>query len=83
MAELRKTIPTLCKTNEAKFIDEKCDWSCAKHWAQWWTCCDHQKMLYTVSHFQQWKKVFGNNVQAVQMLSNKRIKIVKVTHHNS
>ena len=20
-------------------------WSCAKHWAQWWTRCDHLKML--------------------------------------
>ena len=45
MAELLKIIPTLCKGDDAKFIDEKCDWSCAKYWAQWWTRCDHLKMV--------------------------------------
>ena len=46
MAELLKIIPTLCESDNARFIDENCcDWSCAKHWAQWWMRCDHLKML--------------------------------------
>ena len=24
---------------------QSCDWSAAKHWAQWWAGCDHLKML--------------------------------------
>ena len=45
MAELLIIIPTLCESDNARFIDENCDWSCAKHWAQWWMRCDHLKML--------------------------------------
>ena len=35
----------LCKTDDAKYIDDNCDWSCAKHRALWWARCDHLKML--------------------------------------
>ena len=38
-------LPTLSNHDDAKFIDENCNWSAAKHWAQWWTRSDHLKML--------------------------------------
>ena len=45
VTELLQIVPNLCKADDAEFIDGNCDWSCAKHWAQWWTRCDHLKML--------------------------------------
>ena len=43
--QLHEVIPTLCSVDDAAFVDKNCDWSSAKHWAQWWTRCDHLKML--------------------------------------
>ena len=37
VAQLLQIVPTLCKADDAKYIDDSCDWSCAKHWEQWWT----------------------------------------------
>jgi len=34
------------KINEAKFVDNKCDWSAAKNWAQWWMRSNHLAMLH-------------------------------------
>ena len=30
--------------NEAQFVDNKCDWSAAKNWAQWWMRSNHLAM---------------------------------------
>ena len=46
--QLQKEYPSLFSTEDANFIDEKCDWSSAKHWAQWWTRPTHLKMLSKV-----------------------------------
>ena len=43
--ELIRKIPTVCSFEDAKFIDKQCDWTIAKHWAQWWTRSSHLKML--------------------------------------
>ena len=45
VADLLKLLPKLCDIEDAKFIDANCDWSAAKHWAQWWTRSEHLKML--------------------------------------
>ena len=45
VTELQKLIPSICNIEDAKFIDNDCDWSSAKHRAQWWAKCDHLKML--------------------------------------
>ena len=45
VADLLNLLPTLSNHDDAKFIDENCNWSAAKHWAQWWTRSDHLKML--------------------------------------
>ena len=29
-------LPTVCSVSDAAFVDRSCDWSSAKHWAQWW-----------------------------------------------
>lgn len=46
--DLIKKVPSLLSVSEAKFIDEECQWSSAKNWAQWWTRCEHLKMLSKV-----------------------------------
>ena len=38
-------LPGRCDFEDAKFIDETCNWSAAKNLAQWWARCDHLKML--------------------------------------
>ena len=43
--QLLEKLPSLCSSDDAAFIDKDCDWSAAKHWAQWWARCDHLKML--------------------------------------
>ena len=43
--QLIEKIPTMCSAEDARFVDQSCDWSIVKHWAQWWTRCDHLKML--------------------------------------
>ena len=43
--QLLDILPTVCSVSEAAFVDRSCDWSSAKHWAQWWARCDHLKML--------------------------------------
>ena len=43
-----KQHPTICNPDDAKFIDENCDWTSAKYWAQWWTRSTHLKMLSRV-----------------------------------
>ena len=35
--------------NEAQFVDNKCDWSAAKNWAQWWMRSNHLAMLHKVT----------------------------------
>ena len=57
--ELQKLIPSVCSIEDAKFIDDDCNWSSAKHWAQWWARCDHLKMLskaFTTMEVDIWKQ---------------------------
>ena len=45
--------------NEAKFVDNKCDWSAAKNWAQWWMRSNHLAMLhkdYSTMNDEVWDK---------------------------
>ena len=35
--QLLQKMPSLCSKDDADFIDKNCNWSLAKHWAQWWT----------------------------------------------
>ena len=42
---LQEEYPYMCNAEDARFIDENCDWSPIKHWAQWWTRSTHLKML--------------------------------------
>ena len=81
--ELLKIVPTLCESDDARFIDENCDWSCAKHWAQWWTRYDHLKMLsksFSVMEDSIWERCPSSTKL---MLLNEGIEIVKVIHHNA
>ena len=43
--QLLEKLPLICSNDEAELIDKKCNWSVAKHWAQWWSRCDHLRML--------------------------------------
>ena len=43
--ELVSKVPAVISLDEATFVDEMCDWTSAKHWAQWWTRSNHLKML--------------------------------------
>ena len=42
---LLEKLPGICSTEEAHFVDNECDWSRAKHWAQWWCRSTHLRML--------------------------------------
>ena len=52
---LQKEYPFMCNVEDANFIDEECDWTSAKHWAQWWAT--HLKMLSCVFSYvpETWK----------------------------
>ena len=58
--ELSKKVQTLKLTKEEiESIHKKCDWSIAKHWAQWWARCEHLKMLtevFTSMDITIWRK---------------------------
>ena len=43
--ELVSKVPAVIFLEDATFVDEMCDWTSAKHWAQWWTRSNHLKML--------------------------------------
>ena len=43
--QLLAKIPPLCSNDDTIFVDESCEWSAAKHWAQWWARCEHLRML--------------------------------------
>ena len=43
--DLLDNLSGLCSSDDAIYVDETCNWSLAKHWAQWWTRKDHLKML--------------------------------------
>ena len=45
-AKLLLCIVTNLHEQDVQFIDEECDWSTAKHWAQWWTRPKHLAMLH-------------------------------------
>ena len=45
VSQLLKSLPGICSADDAKFIDDNCDWSTAKHWCQWWARRDHLIML--------------------------------------
>ena len=34
------------KQEDAEFVDDKCNWTSASHWANWWTRPAHMKMLH-------------------------------------
>ena len=42
---LQEKYPLLCSIEDAVSIDDNCDWSSAKHWAQWWIRAKHLKIL--------------------------------------
>ena len=42
---LLEKLPGICSAEEAHFVDNECDWSRAKHWAQWWCRSTHLRML--------------------------------------
>ena len=78
VTELQKLIPAICKIEDARFIDSDCDWSSAKHWAQWWARCDHLKMLskaFSSMEGDIWK-------QCPSMQWNVEIENARATHHN-
>ena len=66
VSELLKLLPGFCSADDAEFVDKCCNWSPAKHWAQWWTRCDHLRML-SKSRFLTWMKMSGRNALAQQM----------------
>ena len=57
VGKLSESFPSICNTDDAVFIDDCCDWTAAKHWAQWWTRATHLKMLSNIfsSAPESWK----------------------------
>ena len=58
VVQLLEVLPGLCDYEDAKFIDENCNWSAAKKEAQWWTTCYHLKMLcksFSILTIDQWQ----------------------------
>ena len=50
-------LPELFSQEDAKFVDNFCNWSSAKHWSQWWSRYDHLKMLSeSFSTMESWKE---------------------------
>ena len=57
--QLLDILPTVCSVSDAAFIDRSCDWSSAKHWAQWWARYNHLKMLsksFSIMEDKIWKQ---------------------------
>ena len=57
--QLLDILPTVCSVSDAAFVDRSCDWSSAKHWAQWWARCNHLKMLsksFSIMEDKIWKQ---------------------------
>ena len=54
---LQKKYLFMYNVEDVNFIDEECDWTSAKHWAQWWTRPTHLKMLSCVFSYvpETWK----------------------------
>ena len=40
---LLEKVQSICTAEDAVFVNEHCNWSVAKNWAQWWTWFTHQK----------------------------------------
>ena len=73
--ELSKKVQTLKLTKEEiKLIDKECDWSIAKHWAQWWARCEHLKMLSKV-----FTSMSGGNVLPQPMLLKEKTRTASAT----
>ena len=67
-----EVLPGLCDFEDAKFIDENCNWSAAKNWAQWWARCDHLNMLsksFSVMTIDQWQAC-PSSTNAVERRNN-------------
>ena len=45
IVELLNKVPSICRTEDAQFVDKNCDWTAAKNWVQWWTRATHLRML--------------------------------------
>jgi len=57
--QLLDVLPTVCSIIDAASLDGSCDWSSAKHWAQWWARCNHLKMLsksFSIMEDKIWKQ---------------------------
>jgi len=70
-------LPRDCSVSDAAFVDGSCNWSSAKHWAQWRARCDHLKMLsqlFPIMEDKIWKQCPTSY--------HKIIRIVKVMCHN-
>lgn len=59
VTQLLDVVPGVCESDDAKFVDENCNWASAKHWAQWWCRCDHLRMLskcFSLMEEDTWKR---------------------------
>ena len=57
--QLLDILPAVCSVSDAAFVDTSCNWSSAKHWAQWWARCNHLKMLsksFSIMEDKIWKQ---------------------------
>ena len=45
IVELLNKVPSICRTEDAQFVDKNFDWTAARNWAQWWTRATHLRML--------------------------------------
>ena len=69
VTQLLNVLPSLGKTDDAKFIDDNCYSNCssAKHWAQWWARCDHLKMLSKSFSMMMEKEKCPSSTNAVEL----------------
>ena len=56
------------KDEDAKFVDKRCNWTSARHWASWWMRLPHLQMLhkdFSLVSDEIWKKC-PDNTNAVE-----------------
>ena len=61
ISQLLKILPV----DDARFIDDYCDWSTAKHWCQWWSRRDHLIMVSKSFSKIMGMKMYGRFVLAL------------------
>ena len=65
-------------TEEARFVDNECDWSRAHHWALWWMRPTHLRML--IRTFHPCLKKYGKDAQAIPMLWREKNGTAKIVY---